>query len=85
MTRLRRIGLVTVALVILPIGLLQLGHLARFGHFIPCGLHADVMVRRADYGIDGITKTYEAKLTNYGIAPANVTACDFIDDVLSII
>jgi hypothetical protein len=80
MTRLRRIGLVTVALVILPIGLLQLGHLARFGHFFPYGLHADVMVRRADYGIDGITKAYEAKLTNYGITPANVIACDFIDD-----
>jgi hypothetical protein len=58
---------------------LQLQHFSRFRHFIPFGLHADVIVRNADLGIAGITKTYEAKLTNYGIFPASVTVCDFIE------
>jgi hypothetical protein len=83
MTQRRLVGLFIVTLLVLPIGLVQLGHLARFGHFFPFGLHADVVVRRADYGIDGITKVYEAKLTNYGIGSAWITACDFIDDASS--
>lgn len=70
-------------LVVLPVSLLELGHLVRFGHLPPLGLHADVLVRKADYGIDGITKAYEAKLTNYGITPTWITACDFIDDAMS--
>lgn len=72
-----------VALLILVVSFLELGHLIRFGHFPPFGLHADVMVRKADYGIAGITKAYEAKLTNYGIMPARVEVCDFIDDAMS--
>jgi len=68
---------------VLPIGLLELGHLVRFGHFFPFGLHADLVVRKADYGIDGITKAYEAKLTNYGLTSVSITVCDFIDDTMS--
>jgi hypothetical protein len=83
MTLSRRIGIVAITLLVLPVGLLELGHLVRFGHFPPFGLHADVLVRKADYGIDGVTKAYEAKLTNYGITPARITACDFIDDAMS--
>ncbi len=79
---LKRIGLLTAALLLLSISLLQLGHLIRFGHFFPFGLHADVTVRKVDYGIEGITKAYEAKLTNYGIMPAKITACDFVDDAM---
>ena len=83
MTRWKRIGLVIAALLVLPIGLLQLGHLLRFGHLFPFGLHADVLVRKADYGIEGITKVYEARLTNYGFRPVRITACDFVDDAMS--
>jgi hypothetical protein len=83
MTLSARIGVLTATLLVLPISLLELGHLIRFGHFLPFGLHADVVVSKADYGIDGITKAYEAKLTNYGILPARITACDFIDDAMS--
>jgi len=79
----KRIGLLAVAVLLLPISLLQLGHLIRFGHLFPYGLHADVTVKKVDYGIDGITKAYEARLTNYGIIPARITACDFIDDTMS--
>ena len=79
----QRIGLIAAALLVLPLSLLELGHLVRFGHFFPFGLHADLVVRKADYGIDGITKAYEAKLTNYGPTPVSVTVCDFIDDAMS--
>src|SRR5215510_6120258 len=83
MTRLQRIVLTAATLLVLPIGLLEFGHLVRFEHFFPFGLHADLMVRKADYGIDGITKAYEAKLTNYGPTPVSITVCDFIDDTMS--
>lgn len=79
----RKVGVFAATLLVLPISLLELGHLARFGHLFPFGLHADVLVRKVDYGIDGVTKVYEAKLTNYGIRPAWVTACDFVDDTMS--
>lgn len=42
-----------------------------------------MVVRKADYGIPGITKVYEARLTNYGILPRRITVCDFIDDAMS--
>jgi hypothetical protein len=83
MTLSTRIAVIAASLLVVGIGLLELDHLVRFGHFSPFGLHADVVMRRRDYGIDGITKTYEAKLTNYGFTPRTITACDFIDDTLS--
>jgi hypothetical protein len=83
MTLSTRIAVFAGSLLLLGVSLLEIGHLVRFGHFPPFGLHADVVIRRADYGIEGITKTYDAKLTNYGFTPARITACDFIDDTLS--
>jgi len=80
---LSRIAVFTICLTVGGICLLELSHLIRYGHFILFGLHADVVIRKADYGIPGITKVYEGKLTNYGIAPAKITGCDFIDDTLS--
>jgi hypothetical protein len=46
-------------------------------------LHADMVVTNANIGIPGISKMYEATLTNQGRLPARVTRCDFIDDTLS--
>ena len=46
-------------------------------------LVAEVAVRSEDIGIPGITKTYEAKLTNRGFLPSRVIRCDFIDDSMS--
>jgi len=43
MTLSARIGVLTATLLVLPISLLELGHLIRFGHFLPFGLHADVV------------------------------------------
>lgn len=43
-------------------------------------LLAAVVVRNRDMGIPGVTKTYEATLENRGLAPVNITRCDFVDD-----
>jgi hypothetical protein len=43
-------------------------------------LHAGIIVSKTDYGIPGITKTYEARITNLGPFPVLVTHCDFITD-----
>jgi hypothetical protein len=56
MTPLKRIGVFAFSALVLAVGLLEFGHLVRYGHFPPFGLHADVVVREADYGIDGVTK-----------------------------
>jgi len=55
---LKRIGVSAATLLIFTIGLVEMAHLVRFGHFFSFGLHADVLVRKADYGITGITKAY---------------------------
>jgi hypothetical protein len=78
-----KIATFVASLLTLGFMLVELAHLVHFGHFIPLGLHADAVSRKADLGISGITKTYEAKLTNFGFTPARVTACEFISDTLS--
>ena len=46
-------------------------------------LAAQVVIRAEDFGIPGITKTYEATVTNKGFLPARVTRCDFVGDSMS--
>jgi hypothetical protein len=46
-------------------------------------LRATVEVQKVDIGIPGISKMYAAKLSNAGILPVRVTACDFVDDAFS--
>lgn len=60
----------------------QYRHYADFGHFVPIGLHADVIVHHADIGIPGITKMYEARITNYGLIPVLVERCTFVSDTM---
>jgi cupin domain len=75
-----KLAITAAAILILGISLHELYHLTRYGHLAPFGLHSDVVVRKSDIGIPGISKLYEARLTNYGIAPVKVTACDFLSD-----
>jgi hypothetical protein len=70
-------ALVTLALV------LVLGLAAAIPRLSRPGLAAQVVVRAEDIGIPGITKTYEAKVTNRGFLPVRVARCDFIDDSMS--
>ena len=58
-------------------------HFAAHDHVAQLGLHADVIVSNASIGIPGITKMYEAELTNLGVLPVAVTQCEFLDDTFS--
>jgi hypothetical protein len=59
----------------------ELRQLYRFGHFAPLGLHVEVVVTTSNdlLGVEGTAKIYDGSLTNYGILPAAVTVCDYLD------
>jgi hypothetical protein len=81
MTPVRRAAFLLVALVFATFALHELIHLFRFGHFVPLGMHVEVVVTTSNglLGVDGTGKIYNASLTNYGILPAAVTVCDYLD------
>jgi hypothetical protein len=58
-------------------------HRATFGHFVPLALHADVSVAKGDIGIPGITKLYNAHVTNFGIFPRRIERCEFLTDAFA--
>jgi hypothetical protein len=78
--RLTAKAFVLVCLLVVACSVPELWHLLRFGHLAPLGLHADVIVRKTDYGIPGISKTYEPQLTNFSVTPQTVTVCKVKDD-----
>jgi hypothetical protein len=80
-----RIAVFVASLLVLGVSLLELGHLIHFAHLTPIGLHADVVIGKDHYAVQGITKWYEAKLTNVGFAPARITACEFVSDTLQLV
>jgi hypothetical protein len=69
-----------VFLVAAFVAIVEVRHHVIFGHFAPYGLHADVTVALADIGIPGISKVYQAQITNFGIIPRRVERCEFITD-----
>jgi len=81
MTFLQRAGFSLVALVLAAFIVHELRHLYRFGHFVPLGLHVEVVLRTSNdfIGVEGTAKIYSGSLTNYGILPAAVTVCDYLD------
>jgi hypothetical protein len=68
-----------VAFVVLVSGLVALVLLHRY----PRDLRTELHIEKADLGIPGITKVYDASITNYGRMPVRVTRCDFIDDTMT--
>ena len=73
--------LLLVALIFATFALHELVHLFRFGHFVPLGMHVEVVVTTSNdlLGVEGTGKIYNASLSNYGILPAAVTVCDYLD------
>jgi len=70
-----------IAAVLLSIvGVLEFRHRLIFGHFLPLALHADYTVAKGDIGIPGITKLYDAHITNFGIFPRRIERCEFVTD-----
>lgn len=76
----KKTAFVLVCCFVLASCVLELVHVFRFGHFAPLGLHTDVTVRKADYGIPGISKVYAPRLSNFGIAPKTVMVCRVKED-----
>jgi hypothetical protein len=62
------------------IAYLEGGHKYNFGHFVPYGLHVDVISRDVSIGIPGQTKMYEAQLSNFTLWPVSLQACHYMDD-----
>lgn len=83
----RRVLKAIVALIlaafVLAVGTAQVRHRIAYGHFVPVGLHADVTSYTADIGIPGISKSYDAHITNFGILPRTIERCEFTTDASS--
>jgi len=62
----RKPGLFLIALVFAAFTSQELRHFYRFGHFVPLGLHAEVVVTTSNelFGVDGTGKICQASLTN---------------------
>ena len=65
------------------IGVVESYHRLRFGHFVPLTLHADYSIAKADIGIPGISKLYDAHITNFGILPRRIERCEFVTDAFA--
>jgi hypothetical protein len=65
------------------IGYLEFSHHYNYGHLFTYGLHVDVLSEDFNIGIPGQKKLYRAELTNYGILPVRLAACDFTTDTLA--
>jgi hypothetical protein len=58
-------------------------HRLTFGHFVPLTLHADYSVAKVDIGIPGISKLYDAHITNFGILLRRIGRCEFVTDAFA--
>lgn len=78
-----KVLLVSVLALSLLTAYLEFSHHYNYGHLFTYGLHVDVLSEDYDIGIPGQKKLYRAELTNYGLLPVKLTACDFTTDTLS--
>jgi len=81
MNTLRKVGAVLVAVCLFGFVAHESIHFLRYGHLAPLSLHADTILTTQSnlLGIEGVAKIYDARLTNYGILPATMTVCDYLD------
>jgi hypothetical protein len=54
-----------------------------FGHFVPLTPHSDYSVARAGIGIPGISKLYDAHITNLRHIPRRIERCEFLTDAFA--
>lgn len=69
-----------VCAIVITISYFELRHRYNFGHFVPLGLHVDVLSEDRYIGIPGQTKMYRAELSNFTFWPVRLDACDYITD-----
>jgi len=77
---LRRILLTLVCAVIVATAYVELRHRYDFGHFVPYGLHVDVLSDEISIGIPGQKMMYRAELSNFSFLPVPLEACDYLTD-----
>jgi hypothetical protein len=80
MNTVQKVAVSIIAVASVGLMILESIHFYRYGHVVRPALHADVLVWKGDIGIEGISKLYEAQLTNYAPFPVKVEECDFISD-----
>ena len=78
------IGVVTVVLLALGLGAIEVDHRIRFGHFVGYGVHADVLKSPSEVGIPGVRTVYAAKVSNYTFFPLRLVGWDYVGDVLGV-
>src|SRR5437870_7393755 len=78
-----KVLLASVVALSLLIAYLEFSHHYNYGHLFTYGLHFDVLTEDFNIGIPEQKKLYRTELTNYGLLPAKLTACDFTTDTLT--
>jgi hypothetical protein len=64
-------------------GACEITHRIGRGHYAPLGLHVDALSGPGSIGIPGQTTFYWAEVTNIGLWPRALAACDYTTDTLS--
>jgi hypothetical protein len=77
---LRALLVTTLCAVVVAVSYFELSHRYKFGHFVPYGLHVDVLSEDVSIGIPGQTKMYRAELSNFSFLPVRLDACEYITD-----
>ena len=77
---LRRFVLMLVCAVVVAIAYFEIGHRYNSGHFVPYGLHVDVLSEEVSIGIPGQKKMYKAELSNFSFWPVRLETCDYVTD-----
>lgn len=75
-----RFLLMLVCAVVVAVAYCEIGHRYKFGHFVPYGLHVDVLSEEVSIGIPGQKKMYQAELSNFSFWPVKLEACDYLTD-----
>ena len=79
MSLLKKVGLLSVVLGFIAFCAHQIRHFNSYGHLAPLGLHADVLMTTSAQiiGVTGVAKINHARLTNYGVLPTHLVACNY--------
>ena len=72
---LRRLLLMLLCEIVVAIAYFEVGHRYNFGHFVPYGLHVDVLSEEVSIGIPGQKKIYKAELSNFSFWPVRPEMC----------
>lgn len=77
---LRLVLLILVGALVLAVAYVQFEHRYNYGHFVPYGLHVDVVSEEAWIGIPGQKNMYSAEISNFSFLPVTLDGCDYLTD-----